>query len=136
MNSSWREYNVGEVCEVVDCQHKTAPTVNYKTPYKMLRTTNIRNGFIDSVNVKYVTKETYEAWSVRGKLKRGDVILTREAPMGEVGLIKTDDKFFLGQRLLQLKANTEILSPEFLYYSFRGPLLQNQIKNMTAQVRS
>ena len=50
MSNTWKNLKISDVCEVVDCQHKTAPTVDYKTPYKMLRTTNIRNGFIDGEN--------------------------------------------------------------------------------------
>ncbi|ELK47880.1 restriction endonuclease subunit S [Halobacillus sp. BAB-2008] len=124
----WFEYALGDVCTVTDCLHKTAPSVEYATPYRMLRTANIRNGKIDAHNTKSVTKETYEKWSVRGYLDIGDVVLTREAPMGEVGLIRTNDyKFFLGQRMLQLKANKEVITPEFLYYSLQGRDLQHQI---------
>jgi type I restriction enzyme, S subunit len=124
----WPELIIDDVCTVTDCLHKTAPSVDYVTPYKMLRTINIRDGRIIGDNIKYVTKETYDKWSVRGYLEKDDIILTREAPMGEVGIIKTDEKFFLGQRMLQLKANTSIISPDFLYYSLLAPGLQNQIK--------
>ncbi|KKI90682.1 hypothetical protein WQ54_19370 [Bacillus sp. SA1-12] len=124
----WPILTIDDVCIVTDCLHKTAPTVDYETEYKMLRTSNIRNGKIDKQNVKYVTKDTYEAWSIRGKLEFDDVILTREAPMGEVGIIKSKDKFFLGQRMLQLKAVTSVILPDFLYYSLQTPFLQHQIK--------
>ncbi|MFS0637938.1 restriction endonuclease subunit S [Mesobacillus foraminis] len=125
---NWVTYTLGDVCTVTDCQHKTAPSVDFKTPYKMLRTSNIRNGRIDNINVNYVTREIYEEWSVRGKLEFNDVILTREAPMGEVGIIKSEEKFFLGQRMLQLKANRNIITPDFLYYALQAKELQNQIK--------
>lgn len=126
--NGWRTYYLDDVCTITDCLHKTAPAVNYVTPYKMLRTSNIRNGEIDAENVKYVTEDTYKKWSIRGKLEINDVILTREAPMGEVGIIKTNDKFFLGQRMLQLKAKTDVITPDFLYYALQSRELQNQIK--------
>ncbi|OMD44048.1 restriction endonuclease subunit S [Paenibacillus odorifer] len=128
-NHDWSTLTLDELCQVTDCQHKTAPTVTYKTQFRMLRTTNIRKGRIISDDARYVTEETYEAWSVRGKLVENDVILTREAPMGEVGIIKsTNEKFFLGQRMLQLKAKTDKILPYFLYYSLLAPEVQNQIK--------
>lgn len=126
--SEWKGYCLADVCSVTDCQHKTAPTVEYQTPFKMLRTSNIRKGKINSMNAKYVTEDVYEEWSVRGKLEKDDVILTREAPMGEVGIIKNDNKFFLGQRMLQLKAKKDVILPDFLYYSLLSPFLQNQIR--------
>lgn len=49
--------------------------------------------------------------------------------MGEVGIIKSsNEKFFLGQRMLQLKAKTDVILPYFLYYSLLTPEVQNQIK--------
>lgn len=125
---NWNQYILDEVCTVTDCLHKTAPTVEYETPYRMLRTANIRNGKIDAGSTRSVTKETFVEWTVRGTLDQGDVILTREAPMGEVGIIRDEQyNFFLGQRLLQLKANRSIITPEFLYYSLQGRYLQHQI---------
>mgnify|MGYP004577706501 CR=1 FL=1 len=126
--NEWKKLTIDDICTVTDCQHKTAPVVDYITEYKMLRTSNIRNGKIDRVNVKYVNKDIYDKWSARGYLEIDDVILTREAPMGEVGIIKTKDKFFLGQRMLQLKAKKALISPDFLYYSLLSPLIQNQIR--------
>jgi len=130
MESKWKQYTINDVCSVTDCQHKTAPTVENKTSYRMLRTANIRNGQLRNIEeTKSVSKEIYEQWSVRGYLEAGDVILTREAPMGEVALLSDDEKYnyFLGQRMLQLKAYNHIITPEFLYYSLQTRELQHQI---------
>ncbi|MCC4723341.1 restriction endonuclease subunit S [Salinicoccus sp. RF5] len=121
---------IDEVCTVTDCLHKTAPTVDYPTKYRMLRTNNIRNGKLQNIeSTKSVTQDTYEKWSIRGYLETNDVILTREAPMGEVAIIRDNDKyqFFLGQRMLQLKAKENIIIPEFLYYSLQTKMLRHQI---------
>lgn len=92
----------------------------------MIRTTNVRNGRIDLGDCKYVEKETFEKWTRRAKLQRGDVVLTREAPIGEVGLVMEADGVFLGQRLMQYRANRNVLEPRFLLYSFLSPALQHQ----------
>ncbi|NDA48549.1 MAG: haloacid dehalogenase type II, partial [Alphaproteobacteria bacterium] len=83
--------------------YKTAPVVEDPTPFKMIRTTNVRNGCVDISTVRFVTEETYKIWTRRQIPKKGDVILTREAPMGEVGMILTDDNVFLGQRLVSYR---------------------------------
>lgn len=130
MKSSWTLLTINDVCSVTDCQHKTAPTVDIPTEYRMLRTANIRNGQLRDVNdTKSVTKDTYDKWSVRGYLESRDVILTREAPMGEVALLRDNEKYkyFLGQRMLQLKAYKDVITPEFLYYSLQTRELQHQI---------
>jgi type I restriction enzyme, S subunit len=123
----WKSVTVAEVCDlIVDCVNKTAPVVEELTPYKMLRTTNIRGGRIDREDCRRVTKDTFAIWTRRADVKRGDVILTREAPMGEVGYVDFDDSVFLGQRLMQYRANPRLLDPRFLLYSFLSRDLQNQ----------
>jgi len=120
---------VKECCElIVDCINKTAPSVPYRTPYKMIRTTNVRNGLVDLSECKYVTYETYKKWTRRATVQEGDVILTREAPIGQVGLIRGDDTVFLGQRLVQYRADRSVLDPHFLLYAFMSPALQSQFR--------
>lgn len=127
MSSDWPVVCVEDVCElIVDCVNKTAPIVPEVTPYRMIRTTNVRNGRIDISECRYVEKETYEKWTRRAKLEVGDVILTREAPIGEVGFVTEAEGVFLGQRLMQYRADPAKLDSRFLLYSFLSPDLQHQ----------
>lgn len=112
----------------VDCVNRTAPVVEYTTPYKMIRTTNVHNGFIDTDNVRFVTEETYKKWTRRLQPQKNDIILTREAPLGDVGKIRTDDNIFLGQRLYQFRPNPNKLNADYLLYSLLHSDLQGQIK--------
>ena len=111
---------------IVDCVNKTAPVVPEVTPYRMIRTTNVRNGRIDLSDCKYVSDDTYQKWTRRARLEVGDVILTREAPIGEVGYVTESEGVFLGQRLMQYRPNPSRLDSRFLLYSFLSPSLQNQ----------
>jgi len=64
MNSEWKRVQISEVCDlIVDCVNKTAPKVDGPTPYKMIRTPNIRNGKIDLSDCRYVDRDTYEQWT-------------------------------------------------------------------------
>ncbi len=129
MESEWDVVEVKEACElIVDCINNTAPTVDHQTSYKMLRTSNIENGRIDTENVDYVTEETYEEWTRRAKVNKGDVLLTREAPLGEVGLVKEEETIFLGQRIMQFRPDEGLLDSRYLSYVFLSPFVQNQIE--------
>jgi len=129
---SWPMHPVNELCELaVDCVNKTAPIVEYETEYKMIRTTNVKNGFIDLDEVRYVTEEVFQKWTRRSKPQYGDVILTREAPVGEVGRFTSDDdKVFLGQRLFHYRPNPENLDWNFLAYVLQSPPVQGRFKGM------
>ena len=129
--ADWPRVSVEEVCEsIVDCVNKTAPVIVEPTPYKMIRTTNVRDGWVDLTSVRCVTAATFEKWTRRQKPRRGDVILTREAPLGEVGLLRSDESVFLGQRLVAYRADPGKLDNRFLLYAMLGDDMQGQIRSM------
>ena len=124
---TWPIVSVTELCSlVVDCVNKTAPTVDYITPYKMIRTTNVRAGKVDTSRVSYVEGEVFIRWNRRATPLPGDVILTREAPVGEVGILSSEDNVFLGQRLMLYRADPRSASPEYLLWALRSPFAQRQ----------
>ncbi|MCQ1537465.1 restriction endonuclease subunit S [Methanocalculus taiwanensis] len=125
----WKRVPIIDLCaKHTDCVNRTAPIVDYETPYKMIRTSNIKNGFIDCENVRYVTEEIFKKWTRRLIPKMGDIILTREAPLGDVGKIRTEDSIFLGQRLYHFRVNPNYLNEDFLLYSLLADDLQGQIQ--------
>ena len=127
MSSEWPLVRVEDVCSlIVDCVNKTAPVSEQPTPFRMIRTTNVRNGRIDLSECKFVDEETFKKWTRRAEVRAGDVILTREAPIGEVGAVPDAEGLFLGQRLMQYRADRSKLDQRFLLYSFLSPQLQHQ----------
>lgn len=127
---NWSLQPVGDICaEIVDCINKTAPTVDGPTPYKMIRTTNVRHGRVSTEEVRYVDEKTYQRWTRRSVPKRNDIVLTREAPLGEVGLIRTDENLFLGQRTMMYRADARTTDQNYLYYAFQGGIVQGQIRS-------
>lgn len=129
----WERKSVKKVCsEIVDCVNKTAPVVDYVTKYRMIRTSNVRNGEVNLQSVRCVTEEIYQKWVRRSKPKKGDVIFTREAPVGEAGILKDDDNVFLGQRTMQYRADPAMVNPFYLLYEFMGPFIQRQITQLSS----
>lgn len=126
----WKKYKVLELCtDIIDCVNKTAPISSIPTDFHMLRTSDIRNGFVNLEKLNCVTEETFLKWSRRGFLKEGDVIFTREAPLGEVGLVRYAKNYFLGQRLVLYRTNPEICDNRFLLYWFLNPQNKESIKS-------
>lgn len=129
----WDKYQIGKICtNIIDCVNKTAPIADACTEYKMIRTTNIRNYKVDLSTVRYVEKETYEKWIRRLTPRRGDVIFTREAPVGEAGILETDDLVFLGQRTIEYRTNINIANPWYLLYELMGSNIKRQVKKLSA----
>ena len=130
--NGWERKPIKELCEsIIDCVNKTAKHVDFVTPYKMLRTTNIRNGRVDTENVRYVEKDVYEQWIRRGAPKKGDVIFTREAPVGEAGILDDENGIFLGQRTMMYRAHPLKSDNRFLLYSLLSSYCQKQIEDFS-----
>lgn len=115
---------------IVDCLHKTAPT--QENGYPLIRTPNIGKGRFDLTNVKRISENTYDIWTTRAVPQRNDLILAREAPAGNVAIIKSDEPYCLGQRTVHIRVRESILDPMFLTYFLLAPkqqalLLKNQI---------
>ncbi|WP_431558018.1 restriction endonuclease subunit S [Methyloceanibacter sp.] len=127
-NDTWKRVSIRDVCDsIVDCPNRTAPSIDDPSPFKMIRTTNVRDGRISLEEVKYVSENVYRRWTRRQIPQKGDVLLTREAPLGEVGMILSDEKVFLGQRLVSYRADPEKLDNHFLLFALQSRDLQKQI---------
>ena len=94
---------------IIDTKHATAPITPDKTQYRMIRTDCVRNGRLLSEKTDSVTKEIYEQWSERIRLRTGDLVFTREAPMGESAVIPSDDNlYFPGQRIVSFRPKADV----------------------------
>jgi type I restriction enzyme S subunit len=116
---------LADVCEfVIDCEHKTAPTQN--TGYPSIRTPNIGKGKLILENVNRVSEEIYKAWSKRAIPQADDLILAREAPVGNVAIIPKNLKVCLGQRTVLIRPDKEKVSPNYLCYLLLGDEIQSK----------
>lgn len=108
-------YSVSQLCEVIDCEHKTAPYVDF-SEYLVVRTSNVRNGTLLFDDIKYTTKEGFIEWTQRVVPEHGDVLFTREAPAGETCLVPPSLKICMGQRIVLLRPNKNLINPHFLSF--------------------
>lgn len=127
--TDWKTVKLGDVAEVIDCEHKTAPAQN--TGYPLIRTPNIGKGRFILNGVKRVSKEVYMQWTKRAIPEKGDLIFAREAPVGNVAVIKDDEKYCLGQRTVLIKTNKDKVNPEYLCYLILAPEIQSHFNSRT-----
>ncbi|MBI5263651.1 MAG: restriction endonuclease subunit S [Bradyrhizobium sp.] len=112
-----------EICEfIVDCLHRTAPTQD--TGFPLIRTPNIGKGRLIFDDVYRVSDETYETWTQRAVPEAGDLILAREAPAGNIAVVKNGERVCLGQRTVHLRPNPDKVDSDFLCYFLLTPSQQ------------
>ena len=105
-----------------------------KTPKKSengiptLSAKSVKMGEIFYDRAFYISPETYNKFMVRGIPKKGDVLLTTEAPLGCVARLDRDD-VGLAQRLITLRGKNNILDNGYLMYYLMSPIGQYELKN-------
>lgn len=120
--ASWQAVHLIDCSRMlVDCHNKTAPYVNEGIP--IIRTSNIRNREFRLHDLKYINKETYEYWSRRCPPEPGDIMFTREAPMGEAAIIPDGAKFCLGQRTMLVRPMHDYIDNRYLLIALTEPHL-------------
>ena len=104
-----------------------------KTPIKttsgipLITAKVIKKGRIDWGNVvEFISEDDYESWMNRGIPAPGAVVITTEAPLGEVAQLGTD-KIALAQRVLTLCGKPGLLDNTFLRYVLQTVYVQGQL---------
>ena len=115
-----------DICEaIVDCPHSTAK--NDGTGYPLIRTPNVGKGRLKLAGVHRVSENVYNLRNERAVPQVDDLILAREAPVGNVAIIRQGQQVCLGQRTVLIRPNKECVDPDFLVYYLLTPKLQHNL---------
>jgi type I restriction enzyme S subunit len=110
---------------IVDCPHSTPAWTD--SGYLVLRNQNIKNGKLDLSNPSFTDENHFNARNRRAKPSFGDIVITREAPMGDVCMIPNGLECCLGQRQVLLRPNPEVVNPRYILYALQSEFVQHQI---------
>lgn len=120
MTSDWKECNLEKVIElVIDYRGKTPKKLGgdwSNSGYRALSAKNIKTGFIvQPESIRYVDEDLYKKW-MKDEIKRGDILITSEAPFGQIYYWDSDEKVVLSQRIFGLRINNNFVSKYVYYY--------------------
>ncbi|MEI7188292.1 restriction endonuclease subunit S [Dickeya dianthicola] len=116
-----------ELCiSITDCPHSTPKWCD--DGLIVVRNFNIKDGSLDLSNPSYTDKDSFKERIKRAKPEAGDIIITREAPMGQVCMIPEGVECCLGQRMVLIKINTKKVTSEYLSFALQSEFVQKQIK--------
>nr|WP_181728337.1 restriction endonuclease subunit S [Vibrio parahaemolyticus]APU91321.1 hypothetical protein [Vibrio parahaemolyticus] len=122
---SFETATLDSLCElVVDCPHSTPKWTD--EGIIVLRNQNIKNGVLDLSAPSFTNEEDYQKRIKRAAPKAGDIVFTREAPMGEVCMIPEGLKCCLGQRQVLLRPKSDV-NGQYLFWALQSPYVQQQI---------
>lgn len=116
------------VAMIVDTEHKTAPS-SPGGGHWMAGTSSVRHGEIVQSALRETDRATYQEWTRRGVPAPGDLLLTREAPVGEVALLRADNqRVAIGQRVVLVRPLPG-WRPAFLRLVLMSPVIDELVVN-------
>lgn len=108
-----------------------------KTPEKvdegifLVTARNVRMGFMDyDCSQEYVAEEDYNEIMRRGFPKRGDILFTTEAPLGNVALVDRED-IALAQRIIRFRMNPYFFDNRFTLFGMMAGYFQSQLSSLS-----
>lgn len=122
---------LGDVVDLVDCEHKTAP-VSPRGEYFAVGTPAMRGNVIDYAEARRIDRDTFDLWTRRMEPRAGDVLFAREAPVGPVVRIPDAENIAPGQRTVLIRAIPGLLDARFLYYLLQSPSVQSVVQSLAA----
>ena len=125
MMEEWNQYRLIDILDtLIDYRGKTPKKTISGVP--LITAKIIKNGRIETPT-EFISFDDYDSWMVRGFPRVGDVVLTTEAPLGEVAQLN-DDNIALAQRVVTLRGKNGILDNTYLKYFFLSHVGQQRLK--------
>jgi len=133
MPQDWKIKTLSNVCSnIIDCSHARKPRFLEKGNHIFLEVNNIgSNGFLDLREVKYVTKDDYQAWTKRLTPRHKDIVITKTGRVGAVAMIPEGMSCCIGRNQVLLRPNPNMVVPEFLLYYFLSPKFKSELKRLS-----
>ena len=118
-------YSLEELCDIVDYRGKTPRKTD--DGIFLVTAKNIRKGYIDyEKSQEFIAESDYDEVMRRGYVQMGDVLITTEAPCGNVAQVDRED-IALAQRVIKYRPKTNMLNNTFLKYVLLGKEFQDKL---------
>lgn len=130
MKSEWTELPLGKIIDlVIDYRGKTPKKLGgdwSNTGYRALSARNIKTGrIVQTDTIRYVDESLYQKW-MKDEVRRGDILITSEAPFGQIFYWDSDEKIVLSQRLFCIRVNPKY-DARFIYYYMTTSAFQGEL---------
>ncbi len=110
---------------LIDYRGKTPPKTD--SGVRLVTAKVVKGGQIHDEPAEYIAADFYDEWMRRGLPQKLDVLLTTEAPLGEVAILRDDARIALAQRIILLRAKPGVLDPLYLFYALQSDFGQGEL---------
>lgn len=128
----WKWVKLKDIFTFIDYRGKTPNKI--QEGVRLITASNIKQGRMDHSKKVFISNEEYLTRQSRGISKKGDILFTTEAPLGNVAIADIDN-YSAGQRIITLhsKKGNNKLYMYFMLSPYFQKLLISQATGTTAQ---
>lgn len=128
--AEWKEYTVADVIStVIDYRGKTPKKLGgdwSDSGYRALSAKNIKTGkIVQPDSIRYVAEDMYRCW-MKDEVQKEDILITSEAPFGQIYYWDSDEKIVLSQRLFAVRINQQFY-PKYIYFYMTSSFFQAEL---------
>jgi type I restriction enzyme S subunit len=111
---------------LIDYRGKTPPKTD--TGVRLITAKVVKGGQILEEPAEFIAENFYDEWMRRGLPQKFDVLITTEAPLGELAILRGSERIALAQRIILLRAKQGHVDPLFLFYALQSDYGQGELK--------
>ncbi|QGM29324.1 hypothetical protein GI482_02445 [Bacillus sp. N3536] len=123
---NWIWVKLINTCDFIDYRGKTPRKT--LSGVRLITAKNVRMNRVNLEPLEFIAEEEYSNWMTRGLPKQGDILITTEAPLGNVALLDTSEKVALAQRIITLVPN-DTIDNHYLKFILQSPQIQSVLKS-------
>jgi type I restriction enzyme S subunit len=126
-SKDWGSKKIIELADYVDYRGKTPKKV--ESGVLLVTAKNIKQGYLDySASQEFIEESAFDDVMRRGKVELNDVLITTEAPLGNVASVDRTD-IALAQRVIKYRGKVGLLDNLFLKQKFLSESFQEILKS-------
>lgn len=111
---------------LIDYRGETPPKTD--SGVRLVTAKVVKGGQILEEPKEFIAADFYDEWMRRGLPQKFDVLLTTEAPLGELAVLRDAERIALAQRIILLRAKPGHVDPLFLFYALQSDFGQGELK--------
>lgn len=100
------------------------------TGVPLIRTGNIKSGYVDTTDMKYVTKE-FHAKNKKSQTRTGDLLIARHGSNGEAALVTESLSDVHCLNIVIIRPDKTKYNPKYLKYLFNSPSIRSLVNSRT-----
>jgi type I restriction enzyme S subunit len=134
--AGWKVVRLGEALDLlIDHRGQTPKKLGgefLEAGVPAISAIHIKRGRVDfSQRERFVSQALFERWMPQ-RLRRGDVLMTSEAPMGSLAFVPSDAPIVLSQRLFGLRGREGVLDNRYLRWALESDAVRRQLNRRSS----